>query len=109
VARTTRKSNSTTAAAKKANGNSTTRKASPAKAASTTSAPAEKKVPEAFQARKGDAAKVAAAKEAQAAVKTAIHKRDEAIIAAVKSGTSPRQLGIELGLTHGAVLKISRA
>jgi hypothetical protein len=33
-------------------------------------------------------------------------KRDDAIRAAVKSGTSARQVAIAVGLTHPAVLKI---
>jgi hypothetical protein len=54
----------------------------------------------------GDRAKLDAAVKAAAAVREAKEKRDSAIKAAVKSGTSARQVAIAVGLTHPAVLKI---
>jgi hypothetical protein len=49
---------------------------------------------------------LAAAVEAGKAAKAATAKRDEAIRAAVKGGTSARQVAIAVGLSHPALLKI---
>ena len=54
----------------------------------------------------GDQAKLDAAVKAAAAWREAETKRDTAIRAAVKSGTSARQVAMAVGLTHGAVLKV---
>ena len=58
------------------------------------------------QPKVGDQAKLDAAVEAAGAWREATTKRDAAIKAAVKSGTSARQVAIAVGLTHPAVLKI---
>jgi hypothetical protein len=59
-----------------------------------------------FEAKVGDATLVAAAKSAAAGWRTAVEQRDAAIIAAVKGGTSARQVALACGLSHAAVLKI---
>jgi hypothetical protein len=66
---------------------------------------AAKKAPQ-FEARIGDEKLVEAAKRAGDAWREAVAKRNEAIKAAVKGGTSARQVAIAVGLTHAAVLKI---
>jgi hypothetical protein len=59
-----------------------------------------------FEAKVGDKAKLAAAVKAAAAARKAQADRDKSIVAAVKSGTSARQVALAVGLTHPAVLKI---
>ena len=66
-----------------------------------------KKAP-AFEAKIGDQAKLAAAVKAADAARTALRERDGAIKAAVESGTSARQVALAVGLTHPAVLKITK-
>jgi hypothetical protein len=62
--------------------------------------------PKVTEKKVGDQAKLDAAVEAAGAWREATTKRDAAIKAAVKSGTSARQVAIAVGLTHPAVLKI---
>jgi hypothetical protein len=69
-------------------------------------ATAAKAKPAAFEKKVGDQAQLDAAVEAAGAWREAKEKRDDAIRAAVKSGTSARQVAIAVGLTHPAVLKI---
>jgi hypothetical protein len=89
-----------------------TRKTSktPARKATTKAKPktatAAKAKPAAFEKKVGDQAKLDAAVKAAGAWREAKEKRDTAIKAAVKSGTSARQVAIAVGLTHPAVLKI---
>jgi hypothetical protein len=54
----------------------------------------------------GDPKRLEAAVTAAKAAKDAAAKRDQAIRAAVKSGTSARQVALAVGLTHPGVLKI---
>jgi hypothetical protein len=83
-------------------------KQNPSKARSAKTATAAKKAP-VFEARIGDQRSLDAAKAAGAAAKAAVQERNRAIVAAVKGGTSARQVAIAVGLTHAAVLKIVKA
>jgi carbonic anhydrase/acetyltransferase-like protein (isoleucine patch superfamily) len=80
----------------------------PSKARSAKTVTAGKRVP-VFVAKIGDEAKLIAAKDAAAVMREARIERDAAIRAAVKGGTSARQVAIAVGLTHAAVLKIVKA
>jgi hypothetical protein len=62
--------------------------------------------PKVTEKKVGDQAKLDAAVEAAGAWREATTQRDAAIKAAVKSGTSARQVALAVGLTHPAVLKI---
>jgi hypothetical protein len=81
-----------------------TRKTTAAKRPRT--ATAAKAKPAAFEKKVGDQKVLDAAVEAAGAWRDATKKRDVAIRAAVKGGTSARQVAIAVGLTHPAVLKI---
>jgi hypothetical protein len=61
-----------------------------------------------FEAKVGDRKLLDVAVEAAGAWRDAAKKRDAAIRAAVKGGTSARQVGLAVGLSHSAVLKITR-
>jgi DNA-binding NarL/FixJ family response regulator len=69
-------------------------------------AKAKAKKPSPFEAKVGDKTKLTAAVKAADAARKALTERDRAIKAAVKSGTSARQVALAVGLTHPAVLKI---
>jgi hypothetical protein len=81
-----------------------TRKTTAAKRPRTATAAAAK--PAAFEKKVGDQKVLDAAVEAAGAWRDAAKKRDVAIRAAVKGGTSARQVGLATGLSHAAVLKI---
>jgi hypothetical protein len=87
-----------------------TTKRSTAKATSSKRSPrtatAVKAKPAAFEKKVGDQKLLDAAVAAAGEWKDALTKRDAAIRAAVKSGTSARQVALAVGLTHPAVLKI---
>jgi hypothetical protein len=64
--------------------------------------------PKVTEKKVGDQKLLDAAVEAGTAWKAAVAKRDAAIRAAVKGGTSARQVALAVGLSHPAVLKITR-
>jgi DNA-binding NarL/FixJ family response regulator len=82
-----------------------TRKATASKAKPRT---AVKDAPKVTEPKVGDQALLDAAVQAAGAWRDALTKRDEAIKAAVKGGTSARQVAQATGLSHPAVLKITR-
>jgi hypothetical protein len=84
----------------------TSRKPTASKARRPRTATATASKPAAFEKKVGDEKLLASAVVAATAWKAALAKRDEAIRAAVKSGTSARQVALAVGLTHPAVLKI---
>jgi hypothetical protein len=92
-------------ATRKTTKTSSTRKATTAKRSPRTAVKAAPK-PAAFEKKVGDQALLDAAVEATGAWREAATKRDTAIRAAVKSGSSARQVALAVGLTHPAVLKI---
>lgn len=83
-----------------------TRKATASKARRPRTATATASKPAAFEKKVGDQRLLDAAVEAAGAWRDAGKKRDVAIRAAVKGGTSARQVGLATGLSHAAVLKI---
>jgi hypothetical protein len=92
-------------ATRKTTKTSTTRKATTAKRSPRTAVKDAPK-PAAFEKKVGDQKTLDAAVEAAASYREAGKKRDAAVKAAVKGGTSARQVGIATGLSHAAVLKI---
>jgi hypothetical protein len=83
----------------------TARKPTAAKAKRPRTATATAK-PKVTEPKVGDEKLLAVAVEAAGAWRDAATKRDAAIRAAVKSGTSARQVAKAIGLSHPAVLKI---
>jgi hypothetical protein len=84
----------------------TARKTTAAKRPRTSTAAAAK--PAVTEPKVGDQKLLDAAVEAAAAWRDAGKKRDVAIRAAVKGGTSARQVALAVGLTHSGVLKITK-
>jgi hypothetical protein len=84
----------------------TARKATRSKARQPRTATAAK--PAAFEKKVGDERLLDAAVEAAGAWRDAAKKRDVAIKAAVRGGTSARQVGLATGLSHAAILKVTK-